>query len=165
VITFQPMGMVFGLVLAKQRNVENPLVPALVSGMLPMPMGIVASLLLIDRQSNEATSTTSPAPQEPKPQIGEALDAYQHAIKATPLDLNAVSAAVQQVLKLWVVVRSLGESVIRDKLKDDFARLPELKNLVEELAKDSMVSPQTGVPMPPPPSPAPTDSPAIQPTA
>jgi hypothetical protein len=53
-------AMMVGLVLARQRKVENPLVPALVAGMVPMPLGVVAAVLLTDSAKKEAETPITP---------------------------------------------------------------------------------------------------------
>ena len=67
------MGMMVGLVLARQRKVENPLVPALVAGMMPMPLGVVAAVALTDAGKKE-----TPVPSAP---VKSWFDRFQEAAK------------------------------------------------------------------------------------
>jgi hypothetical protein len=159
VLNLHPMGMIFGLLLAKQRNVEDPLMPALVSGMLPMPMGIVASLLLIDKQSNGSTSTNIASTSVPIPnqQIQDAIKAYDRAVNANTVDLAAVAAAAQKLIKLRVAIGSLPESV-RGKALTDPDLLTELQKRIDGMADGFRTLTPTDVPTPPP-TPTPMDPP------
>ena len=75
---FNPLGMAVGFLVADSRNVKDPLLPALVGGMLPMPMGPIAAVVLAD--SSPATTAVAPAKPDPRA-IERAIDAAYERLR------------------------------------------------------------------------------------
>jgi hypothetical protein len=123
------MGMIFGLILARQHDVKDPLMPALVSGILPMPMGIIAALLLTERQAETSTSSgtsTSPTPIGVD-ELKRLLAQYAKEKTANPPDPIRLDAVAQQLL---TTLAAAPESE-RRKLPD--AEVTKMQSFLQDL--------------------------------
>jgi len=112
---FNPMGMVIGLALAQQRTAD-PLIPAIVAGALPMPLGIVASTLLVDRETQAATPLPTPPTAPPvEQQLEDAIKAVESAQQSG--DAKAALAAVRALIDLVLGVSDADRPKLLDRLE------------------------------------------------
>jgi len=104
--------MALGFFIAQDRKAKDPIIPALIGGVLPLPLGPVAAALLTDtRSATVAAATAPPAPRPappPPPDAKEQPKVVVDAIhRAEELLKEQGSKYVATALKLAASVHEL----------------------------------------------------------
>lgn len=117
---FNPTGMAMGLLVAKQKGVKDPLLPAIVGGMLPFPLGPVAALLLAREPEPAPAPVVAAAPQAQPPDKDAVAKELQDATEALRQAKTkaAITAARERLIRAKAAADAL-QATVRDRVLGD----------------------------------------------